>query len=69
MTLKIKNIEKTYISKEIEYCCEDMSDAIQGRIIYTLIKDNKIETFLQNKYYICYLKYCPFCGEKLQDEK
>jgi hypothetical protein len=34
MSLKIKNIEKTYISKEIEYCCKDMSDAKNNGIIY-----------------------------------
>jgi hypothetical protein len=68
MAFKIKNIKKTYISKEIEYCCKDMEKAVKNFVIHSLIKNdtNEIEVYIGES--SDSIKYCPFCGEKLQDE-
>ena len=68
MTLKINEIEKKYVSKEITYCCEDIKIAHEnGPLRIVIINNNKIEATITNSYYVAYIKYCPFCGEKINE--
>ena len=70
MTLKINEIEKTYVVKELVYCCTDIEIACKnGPLIISTKDNNDIETTIVNAHYVAYINYCPFCGEKLQDEK
>lgn len=63
--MKIIKKHKTYTYNEYIYCCKELETAIKN-YLFAIQKD---KVYFANKYNTATeLKYCPFCGKKIEEE-
>jgi hypothetical protein len=69
MSLKINKIEQKYYTFDITYCCNEMKFIHENtRFILLLDENNKLKPQIKNDYTSIGINFCPFCGEKLNED-